>query len=206
MATMELKSHWESIYAAKAPHEVSWYQTSPVKSLEMIKTTGLSKDANIIDVGAGSSTLVDHLVSAYAHVGVVDISAKALEVSKKRLGPKSNQVTWFCGDLFEVILPAGFYDVWHDRALFHFLTDKEKRQQYVRLVSACVKPGGHVIIATFSLAGPPRCSNLDVVRYSPEALSKEFGPDFRLIDSAEEEHPTPFGTIQKFIYCHFQKH
>ena len=202
---MERKSHWETIYQTNAPNEVSWYQEHPSKSLELIRSTGIGREATLIDVGGGASTLVDHLLAdGFGRVTVLDISPEALQKAKSRLGPRADVVTWLEGDVTQVILPYHFYDVWHDRAVFHFLTSPDDRQRYLRTLSDAVKPGGHVIIATFALEGPPRCSGLEVVRYSSESLSAEFGPAFRLVESVAETHHTPFSTDQRFIYCLFR--
>ncbi len=198
-------AHWDNIYRERSPQGVSWYQDHPTLSLRLIQESASDRAANIIDIGGGASTLIDHLVTTYAHVAVVDISAQALEASRKRLGPKADHVTWFCGDLFEVILPVGLYDVWHDRALFHFLTSPEDRRKYVNVMTEALKPGGTVIIATFALDGPSKCSGLDVIRYSPETLAKELGLGFRLAQTLDEDHNTPAGACQHFVYCRFQK-
>jgi ubiquinone/menaquinone biosynthesis C-methylase UbiE len=202
---MDTKHHWESIYRAKAPAEVSWYQDYPAKSLEWIKTAAEKKESAIIDVGGGASTLVDHLVEdGYKHLWVLDISSAALERTKIRLGQNAELVHWTEGDITQTKLPHQRFDVWHDRAVFHFLTLEQDRQTYKKAVEAALKPNGHLIMATFALEGPPRCSGLKVVRYSPESLAKELGPNFQFIESGEENHVTPFGTSQRFIYCLFQ--
>ena len=203
---MERKAHWESIYAAKATTEVSWYQERPAKSLELIHSTGLGFGASIIDVGGGASTLVDHLLGdGYSQLSVLEISMTALAKIKKRLGRKAEAVTFMDGDVTQVTLPANHYDLWHDRAVFHFLIEADDRRKYVEVLTHALKPGGHLIMATFALDGPPRCSGLDVVRYSPESLSAELGLKFRPVRSITETHHTPFATEQKFIYCLFQK-
>ncbi len=199
------RAHWDDIYREKSPEGVSWYQDHPSLSLRLIRESAPDRSSNIIDIGGGASKLVDHLIASYAHVGVVDISAHALNVSKKRLGPKADHVTWFSGDLFEVVLPGGFYDVWHDRALFHFLTRAEDRLKYMNVMADTLKPGGNVIIATFALNGPPKCSGVDVIRYSPETLAKELGQGFSLTQTLNEDHSTPAGICQHFVYCKFQK-
>jgi SAM-dependent methyltransferase len=203
---MEQKAHWDAIYKAKGPNEVSWYQEHPSKSLELIKATGLKRAGAFIYIGGGASTLVDHLLSnGFGRVTVLDISSEALQKAKSRLGTHADAVTWMEGDVIQVVLPYHFYDVWHDRAVFHFLTSSDDRQLYSKTLKDALKPGGHAILATFALEGPPKCSGLDVIRYSPESLSKELGPDFRLLESVEEIHHTPFDTKQKFIYCLYQK-
>lgn len=204
---MEIKPYWEQIYHTKAVTQVSWYQLHPSLSLQHIQNTGVSKTGHIIDVGGGASTLVDHLLEdGFQQVTVLDISAAALEIVQQRLGPRARLVTWLEADITRATLPHQEYDVWHDRAVFHFLMEREDRQRYVNAVREAVKPGGHVIVATFASDGPERCSGLEVVRYDSEGLHNEFGADFELLDSVREEHQTPFGTEQKFIYCYCRKH
>ena len=200
------KAHWEKIYTSKAPDQVSWYQVQPQLSLDLIRRTGVDKPAQIIDVGGGASALVDHLLAdGFEHVSVLDISSTALAVAKSRLGPQANDVTWIDANITQAQLPPAHYDVWHDRAVFHFLTDPEDRRKYVEVATRAIKPGGHVIIASFASDGPMQCSGLDVMRYSPTALHHEFGEDFELIESHDETHNTPFGTQQKFVYCYCRK-
>lgn len=203
---MDAKTHWSQIYRTKAPTQVSWYQERPDLSLEYIRHTGVDKTAQIIDVGGGASTLVDHLLKAgYQNLTVLDISAEALQVVRQRLGPRADRVTLIEADVTQAELPAQFYDVWHDRAVFHFLTRPESRQRYVEMVRRSVKMGGHIIMATFALDGPTRCSGLDVERYSPETLHNQFGPAFTLVGSTHETHKTPFGTEQKFTWCYCRR-
>lgn len=203
---MERRSHWEHIYSSKAPTEVSWYQVHPEKSLELIARTGAKKTAQIIDVGGGASTLVDDLlVRGFQNVTVLDVASAALERAKARLGERASRVTWVVADVTQVSLAHHYYDVWHDRAVFHFLTDAEDRRRYVKAVYESLKPGGHIIVATFAPDGPQKCSGLNIVRYSPDELHDEFGESFQLVESAAEAHPTPFGTEQRFIYCYCRK-
>jgi 2-polyprenyl-3-methyl-5-hydroxy-6-metoxy-1,4-benzoquinol methylase len=203
---MESKTHWEEIYTSKAPTQVSWYQEHPQRSLELIRRTGVGYDAPIIDVGGGASTLVDHLVAeGYSNLTVLDISRAGLERARERLGEFAVNVTWLAQDVTNAELPMQHYAVWHDRAVFHFLTEPASRAEYVQAVQRSVQPGGHVIVATFALDGPLRCSGLEVARYSSESLHGEFGDEFLLVDSARETHQTPFGTEQKFIYCYCRK-
>jgi SAM-dependent methyltransferase len=202
----ERKSHWEIIYTVKAPTEVSWYQQHPEISLELIARTGVEKTAQIIDVGGGASTLVDDLLSqGFHHITVLDIASAALEKSKARLSGRADSVTWLEVDITQASLPYQRYDLWHDRAVFHFLTDGRDRQSYIRLVSESLKPGGHLIVATFAPDGPRKCSGLDTLRYSPGEVLGEFGDGFRLVESVSEAHQTPFRTEQKFIYNRLQK-
>ncbi len=199
---MGKQAHWEKVYQTKAPDAVSWYRPHLEKSLELIKRSAAGYSASIIDVGGGESTLVDDLVAnGFCNISVLDISPTAIDTAKKRLGEKANQVTWLAADITKIDFPEHCYDVWHDRAVFHFLTEPAQRTAYVRQVARSVKPGGYVIVATFGPEGPLKCSGLDVVRYDADALHDEFGADFRLMESATELHQTPFGTTQQFVYC-----
>lgn len=203
---MDTKAHWEQIYSTKAANEVSWYQAQPQKSLEIIKSINIAPDAQIIDIGGGTSTLVDFLLQAdFQNVSVLDISAASLENAQTRLGPSAALVTWLESDITQTTLPESFYDVWHDRAVFHFLTHPEDRQAYIQLAQRALKPNGHIIVATFATDGPTRCSGLEVMRYSPDQLHGEFGEPFELIKSHHESHHTPFGADQSFIYCYCKK-
>lgn len=203
---MERKSHWENVYTTKQPTEVSWYQAHAEKSLELIAHTKIGEAAQIIDVGGGASTLVDDLLARnFQNITVLDISAAAIEKAQVRLGEQAQKVTWLEADITQVSLPNHRYDVWHDRAVFHFLTEAEDRRKYISALYGSLKPNGYVIIATFAPDGPLRCSGLDVVRYSPNELHTEFGDEFHLVDSFSEEHPTPFVTTQMFIYCLCQR-
>jgi ubiquinone/menaquinone biosynthesis C-methylase UbiE len=199
---MQTREHWEKVYKTKSTTDVSWFQEHAQLSLELIGQTGVSKDARIIDVGGGASTLVDDLLEAgYSNLTVLDLSMAALDAAKARLGDRAATVTWIAGDITQVALPPAAFDVWHDRAVFHFLTAREEREAYVRAVRHAVKPGGHVIVATFAEDGPDKCSGLPVMRYSAEALHAEFGSPFTLLQQRREAHHTPFGTVQQFIYC-----
>lgn len=198
--------HWEKVYSSKSDKEVSWYREHLDNSLRMILNTGAGPEAAVIDVGGGSSTLVDDLLeNGFVSVSVLDISNSALERSKARLGRRQEMVEWITADVTAVDLPRDHYDIWHDRAVFHFLTDPDDRRAYVDLVNASVKPGGHIIVASFGESGPAKCSGLDVVRYDPESMHGEFGSGFELVDSITETHETPFGTTQDFIYCYCRK-
>jgi ubiquinone/menaquinone biosynthesis C-methylase UbiE len=200
---MERKAHWEKVYGSRAPDSVSWYQKEPRKSLELIKACAVS--GAVIDVGGGASVLVDRLVESGYEVTVLDISGKALFAAKDRLRAAAAKVKWVEGDVTAVELPESAYDVWHDRAVFHFLTEEEDRHKYLDQLRYALKPGGSVVMACFSLAGPPKCSGLDVARYSSETLSKELGEDFELLDAKSETHLTPFKTTQQFVYCRFRR-
>jgi SAM-dependent methyltransferase len=199
---MNLETHWEKIYREKSPDAVSWYRAHLEASLGLIEKAAPQRDASIIDVGAGESTLVDDLLAhAYRNITVLDVSQTAIDVTKGRLGRAAERVQWIAGDITKADLAPAAYDVWHDRAVFHFLTAVEQRVAYVRQVGRAVKAGGHVLVSTFGPEGPTKCSGLEVVRYDAEALHAEFGVRFRLLDSFKELHHTPFGTTQQFLYC-----
>ena len=199
---MNVQTHWEKIYAEKAPDAVSWYTPHLKRSLELIERAAPQRSSFIIDVGGGESTLVDDLLArGYQNVAVLDVSQIAVDVSKKRLGPASESVKWLVSDIVKSELASNAYDVWHDRAVFHFLTTMEERITYVHQVANAVKPGGHVLVSTFGPEGPTKCSGLDVVRYDAKSLHSEFGVRFHLLESSEELHRTPFGTEQQFLYC-----
>jgi len=203
---MNKQEHWERVYQTKARDEVSWFREHLETSLRMIENTGVGKDAAIIDVGGGNSTLVDDLLeSGFIDISVLEISESAIAGSKDRLKEKASQVTWIAADITAVDLLESHYDLWHDRAVFHFLTDEEDRRKYVNVVMRSLKPGGHIIVASFGLEGPQKCSGLDVVRYSPESMHDEFGETFKLVESIGETHNTPFGTTQDFVYCYCRK-
>jgi 2-polyprenyl-3-methyl-5-hydroxy-6-metoxy-1,4-benzoquinol methylase len=200
---MNMKTHWEHIYETKAPTQVSWYQEHAQFSLQYIRNTGIRKTDHIIDVGGGSSTLVDDLIAdGFQRISVLDVSGTALQLARQRLEARGVSVNWMEADITQADLPEQAFDLWHDRAVFHFLTQPADRQRYIAAVRHAVRPGGHVIVATFAPDGPDRCSGLEVMRYDPESLHSEFGSGFDLVDSTNEIHQTPFGTEQKFIYCY----
>jgi 2-polyprenyl-3-methyl-5-hydroxy-6-metoxy-1,4-benzoquinol methylase len=200
---MDSKTHWEKVYTTKAPEQVSWYRPHLETSIALIEQSVISRDAPIIDVGGGESTLVDDLLArGFQNVTVLDVSQVAIETTKKRLGQVADRVHWLTADVTQVELQPRAYDVWHDRAVFHFLTRSEQRSAYVRQVALSVKPGGYVIISAFGPEGPTKCSGLDVVRYDADSLHDEFGARFRLVESSKELHETPFGTNQQFLYCY----
>lgn len=200
---MNARNHWESVYGRKAPDQVSWYQLHLERSLDFIAGAGLAPDAAIIDVGGGTSTLVDDLlVRGYSNLTVLDISAAATEAAKTRLGPSQELVRWLVADVTTFDPGTHQYDFWHDRAVFHFLRDQGERRRYVATVRRAVKPGGHVLVATFGPDGPEQCSGLDVARYDADQLHGEFGDEFRKVDSLTEIHRTPWGTEQQFVYCY----
>lgn len=200
---MDPRTHWEKIYSTKAPDQVSWYRPHLETSLALIKRAAENRTASIIDVGGGESTLVDDLLEdGFQSVTVLDVSQAAIEVNKERLGERARRVHWIVADITQVALEPGVYDVWHDRAVFHFLTAQEQRTAYVHQVARSVRSSGHVIVSTFGPEGPTKCSGLDVVRYDPDSLHDEFGSRFRLVESSKEKHQTPFGTTQQFLYCY----
>jgi 2-polyprenyl-3-methyl-5-hydroxy-6-metoxy-1,4-benzoquinol methylase len=204
---MNMKTHWEHIYETKASTQVSWYQEHAQFSLQYIRNTTIQKTDHIIDVGGGASTLVDDLIAdGFEKITILDISATALKLTRERLGSRAANVNWIEADITQAELPYQAYNVWHDRAVFHFLTQPDERQHYIATVRHAVRPGGHVIVATFASDGPDHCSGLEVVRYNPESLHSEFGEGFELTNSTRETHHTPFGTDQKFIYCYCRKY
>jgi ubiquinone/menaquinone biosynthesis C-methylase UbiE len=202
---MNRKEHWEQVYQTKAPDDVSWFQTQPTTSLNLIESTGVAKDAGVIDVGGGASVLVDFLLDAgYSQLAVLDISGAALEHARRRLGKRADSVEWFEADV-TTFQPARQFGFWHDRAVFHFLTAKADRQKYVQTLKRTLTPGGHVIIATFALDGPPNCSGLEVARYDTTSICAELGSEFQLVEQASETHTTPWQTEQKFGYFRFAR-
>jgi SAM-dependent methyltransferase len=199
---MDPKTHWETVYTAKSPMAVSWFQPQARLSLELVTAAAPDRVSRILDVGGGASRLVDGLLDlGYSRVTVLDIAEAALQHARERLGPRATEVTWLAGDIRSVALDPASVDLWHDRAVFHFLVDAVDRRRYVDQVRRALRPGGIVIVATFADDGPQRCSGLDVARYSPEELHGEFGDDFRLLRSEREEHQTPSGAVQAFTYC-----
>ncbi|MBO9692184.1 class I SAM-dependent methyltransferase [Chryseobacterium sp.] len=204
MISSDNKSHWENVYETKNPDQVSWTQKKPQTSLDFITSSGLGKDASIIDIGGGDSNLVDFLLEeGYKNITVLDISAKALEKAKERLGDAANKVKWIATDItaFE---PAETYDIWHDRAAFHFLTTREQVSKYIDIAEKNVNH--FMIIGTFSKNGPTRCSGLDIQQYDEELLSERFEAGFTKIKCIKEDHITPFETVQNFVFCSFKKH
>lgn len=199
------KKHWENVYGQKRPVDVSWYQVEPTVSLGLITLTGIDSTAKIIDVGGGASVLVDKLLDqGFQDLTVLDISSKAIHYAQERLGKRAENVSWIEADVTEFESSVQ-YDLWHDRAVFHFLTDAEDRTKYVRRLEDAVNPGGHVVIAAFAIDGPPKCSGLEVVRYNPEKMKNELGDSFELVNSISEAHITPWNKQQNFIYCYFRK-
>jgi ubiquinone/menaquinone biosynthesis C-methylase UbiE len=203
VTTVDRQSHWQNVYTTKGELDVSWFQERPTVSLDLIATAG-NTASFVIDVGGGASRLVDALLArGFRRVTVLDVSEAALIVAKQRLGPNANAVQWIAADV-TAWEPAEHYDVWHDRAAFHFLTAPSDRDAYVARLTRALRPGGQAIIGTFSLAGPERCSGLPVVRYDAPSLGEVLGPAFRLLETREHEHRTPWGSAQQFQFSRFR--
>lgn len=204
MAALDRQSHWEGVYTAKAETEVSWYEDTPELSLSLLREAGLTQEMSLIDIGGGASRLVDALVnSSQAHVSVLDLSAAALDTAKSRL-PVSARVKWIVSDV-TVWTPDREYDLWHDRAAFHFLTSVADRQAYLDVLEHGLKVGGKAVIGTFALDGPEKCSGLPVARYDTEGLQAVLGTQFKLLATRRHQHTTPWGSIQKFQFSTFEK-
>lgn len=199
---MDRRAHWEEVYHTRAPDTVSWYQAEATLSRALIERLAPDRASRILDAGAGASVLVDALLaSGYRDLTIVDVSPAALDIARRRLGAHAASVKWLEGDILAVPLPESAYDVWHDRAVFHFLTAPEERERYVARVRHAIRPGGLVLVATFAADGPTRCSGLNVERFSAESLHAAFGPDFELLETHRELHATPAGAEQAFTYC-----
>ena len=199
------EQYWENVHSKKSENEVSWFQKYPTDSIELIKSLNLNLNANIIDVGAGESRLVDNLIElGFTNIDVLDISKSAIEKAKQRLGKKSLGVNWIVSDINEFV-PIKKYDLWHDRAAFHFLTSKKHIKNYISLTSNYINDKGKLIIATFSSNGPIKCSGLDVVRYSKESIEKTFENTFNINNHFISSHKTPFITFQEFLFASFEK-
>jgi 2-polyprenyl-3-methyl-5-hydroxy-6-metoxy-1,4-benzoquinol methylase len=199
---MNVAAHWDNVFQTKAPDQLSWHRPHLDLSLGLIQRFAPRRSASIIDVGAGESTLVDDMLAlGYEGLTVLDVSRTAIEETKARLKKSADRVRWLVGDVTEVSLPSEPFDVWHDRAVFHFLVDAEKRRKYVQAVLNGVRPGGHVIVSTFGPRGPRKCSGLEVMRYDAETLHGEFGRQFTIEESTVETHQTPWGADQQFVYC-----
>jgi ubiquinone/menaquinone biosynthesis C-methylase UbiE len=205
MDTFNRKEHWENIYSTKQLNEVSWYQPTPTTSLNLIEELNIPKTASIIDIGGGDSFLVDNLLKlGYENITILDISIKAIERAKKRLGKQSENVKWIEADASN-FNPKASYDLWHDRAAFHFLTDENDIENYLKAAQKGIKPSGNLIIGTFSTEGPKKCSGIDIKQYSEDSLNHIFKDDFNKTDCKTIEHQTPFNTYQNFIFCSFKK-
>ena len=200
---IDRKKHWETVYETKNPDQVSWTQEIPKTSLEFIRSFKLNKDARIIDIGGGDSKLVDYLLKeGYKNITVLDISEKAIAKAKKRLGEKAGKVNWIVSDIIE-FEPDTSFDVWHDRATFHFLTMEEQIKKYIKIATKFVS--GYLIIGTFSQNGPKKCSGLEIKQYNEEELTSELKKGFDKIRCVTEDHTTPFNTIQNFLFCSFKR-
>ena len=203
---MSDQNHWEQVYTTKAESAVSWFQQKPQLSLDLIAAADVAPAQAVIDIGGGASRLVDELLAqGFSNLSVLDISAAALHTSQQRLAEKSARIDWYIGDITNVSLPKHYFSLWHDRAVFHFLTDTNARAAYKKNLLSALTPDGKVVIATFAEDGPTKCSNLPVMRYSTEQLYAEFSSDFNLLETRQELHHTPFNTTQHFIYCLLQR-
>ena len=202
---MSDETHWQRVHDKYEEDQVSWFQAKPETSLQLIHDAGISPSARIIDVGGGASCLVDNLLDAgYSQLGVLDIADRGMARARQRLGARAKKVQWVVSDVTRYE-PDAPWDLWHDRAVFHFLVNATEREQYRQVLEKTVAPGGHVIIATFGLDGPERCSGLPVVRYGADELSAELGNSFNLKKSLNENHHTPDGATQQFLYTWFQR-
>lgn len=205
MEATERKSHWENIYCTKAENEVSWFQQYPKTSMSFVELFSLNKNSKIIDIGGGDSHFVDALLEAgFTDVTVLDISANAIERAKVRLGEKAGKVKWIVSDVTEFV-PAEQYDFWHDRAAFHFLTDERLADKYVEIANKGIAQDGFLVLGTFSVNGPKKCSGLEIKQYSEESMSYKFEKYFKRVKCVTEDHQTPFNTTQNFLFCSFQK-
>ena len=203
---MNMKDHWEQVYSTKPRERLGWFEPHLQTSLTWIEALGLGADAPIIDVGGGASTLVDDLLSAgYKSITILDISESALSSVRARLGETAKQITWLNGDITSVDLPAQRYELWHDRAVFHFLVEPEQQRQYRDNLLKALQTDGHVIIGTFAPDAPPTCSGLPVQRYDHDKLEETLGDEFKLQRHHKELHVTPGGVEQMYLYCHFRK-
>lgn len=199
------KSHWENVFATKNPNEVSWTQKYPKTSMDYLESLNLSKTANIIDIGGGDSNLVDALLEkGYVNVWVLDISEFALERAKKRLGDKANSVHWIVSDITEFKSEVAF-DFWHDRAVFHFLTEQESIDKYLAIINNAIADNGNFLLGTFSENGPLKCSGLEIKQYSENTMKQTFSENFEAVKCFTENHKTPFDTVQNFQFCGFKK-
>ncbi|MDZ7748481.1 MAG: class I SAM-dependent methyltransferase [Halofilum sp. (in: g-proteobacteria)] len=203
---MSRKDHWEDVYASRAPQQVGWYEPRLQASLRWIRSLRLPADAPVIDVGGGASTLVDDLLGlGHEDITVLDISEEALWTARARLRGRAEAVTWIAADITEVELPPAHYALWHDRAVFHFLTGQEDRRRYLDNLLHALRPGGHVVMGTFAPDAPPRCSGLPVQRYDAERLDDTLGAQLELRDHFRELHLTPGGVEQMYLYCLFRR-
>jgi SAM-dependent methyltransferase len=205
MGNVDRHAHWQNVYETKGEKEVSWFQESPSISLDMVHATALKLTASIIDIGGGTSRLIDTLLDeGFGAITILDVSEKALETARARLGARASKVQWVAADV-TTWEPAQTFDLWHDRAAFHFLTEPSDRAAYGERVSKAVRPGGHVIIGTFAPDGPERCSGLPVLRHDARSLAETLGPPFELVESRHHDHHTPTGGIQRFQFSRFRR-
>jgi SAM-dependent methyltransferase len=205
MTDANRKSHWETVYTTKGETEVSWFQENAAPSLELIDLARATPESTVVDIGGGASRLVDSLLArGFRHLTVLDISNAALEAARARLGDRAGEVQWVVADVTRWS-PVQSFDIWHDRAAFHFLTDAADRAVYVARMKQAVKPGGHAIIATFALDGPEKCSGLPVKRYDAASLASELGDGFALVDSRRHDHATPWDSTQRFQFSIFRR-
>ena len=199
------ETHWQSVYGRRPADEVSWYQSHPDTSLSLIRSCQLEKNAALLDVGGGASVLVDHLLDQdYSDITVLDIAKEALDLSRRRLGAQADQVRWQVADVTE-FLPDRSYDLWHDRAVLHFLTDPELRAAYRGALKQALLPGGHLVVGTFAIDGPKKCSGLEIVQYDAAKLLDLLGPEFVLREEQKEAHVTPAGAVQQFAWFALQR-
>lgn len=206
MQVLSQKSHWDGVYSIRQADAVGWYKPHLQTSIDWIKELCLDAEAPIIDVGGGASTLVDDLLEAgHRSITVLDISGEALMAVGARLGARGEVVTWLNADITSIDLPSNHYELWHDRAAFHFLTEFNQQQSYREILLNTLKPGGHLIIGTFAPEAPPKCSGLPIQRYTHEQLGKVLGGEFELKRHHKERHVTPGGVEQMYLYCHFRR-
>lgn len=200
------QKHWDKVYSTKAEEELSWFQLYPKTSMEFVELFNLPLTANIIDIGGGDSHFVDALIDkGYQNIWVLDISARAIERAKQRLGKKASRVNWIVSDIIDFESSVRF-DFWHDRAAFHFLTTEDKIYKYVSIAEDAIKKDGYLILGTFSESGPTKCSGLDIMQYSEASMSARFEIAFDRVKCVQEDHLTPFNTAQSFLFCSFKKH
>lgn len=205
MGQFNRRQHWNKIYNEKEINEVSWYQPVPETSLEIVQSLGIAKPAHIIDIGGGDSLFADHLLDlGYTNITVLDISEKAIEKAKTRLGPRGREINWIVGDAVE-FESTETYDLWHDRAAFHFLTREEEIHSYLDRAQEYIREGGYLVIGTFSEDGPEKCSGIRIKQYSEKTLTELLKGRFEKIECFTIDHHTPFGTVQNFLFCSYRK-
>lgn len=204
--TDERRAHWEKVWTTKEHETTSWFQPEPATSLDLIAKAGLSRDAGIVDIGGGASLLVDRLLErGHHHVAVLDVSEAALNLAAERLGPLGDDVAWIASDILEWRPVPGLFELWHDRAVFHFLNREEERKAYRNILMTALVPGGWAVLGTFAPDGPEKCSGLPITRHDAASLARILGPDFELIEERREDHVTPAGNVQKFCWSVFRR-